>query len=80
MGRWRNKFPEDQLVWFERSVGRYLVELGYPLSHPESNSQNALAVRALRIEYAEFLPFQTMGEGEHAYLPLDGKLLGYPHR
>ena len=58
VGRWKNKFPEDQLVWFERLVGKYLMELGYPLAHAESNSQRALAVRALRLEYRNFYAFK----------------------
>jgi len=32
VGRWRDKFPPEQLAWFERLVGDYLQELGYPLS------------------------------------------------
>src|SRR5947208_1595783 len=32
VGRWRNKFPPEQLARFERLVGDYLLELGYPLS------------------------------------------------
>lgn len=58
VGRWKSKLPEDQLVWFERLVGKYMVELGYPLAHPESNSQRGLAVRALRFEYANFYAFK----------------------
>jgi acyl-CoA thioesterase FadM len=58
VGRWKNKFPEDRLVWFERLVGQYLVEMGYPLAHAESNSQHALAVRALRLEYRYFYSFK----------------------
>jgi hypothetical protein len=32
VGRWKDKFPPEQLAWFERLVGDYLQELGYPLS------------------------------------------------
>jgi hypothetical protein len=32
VGRWRDKFPPEQLAWFERLVGDYLQELGYALS------------------------------------------------
>lgn len=52
--RWKNKFPEDQLVWFERLVGNYLVELGYPLAHPRSVSERPWAVRIVRLEYQNF--------------------------
>lgn len=54
VGRWRNKFAEDQLVWFERLVGNYLVELGYPLSHSRDVSERSLAVRTVRFEYESF--------------------------
>ena len=54
VGRWKTKFPEDQLVWFERLVGNYLLELGYPLSHPSSVSERPLAVRIVRLEYENF--------------------------
>jgi len=58
VGRWKNKFPEDQLVWFERLVGNYLTELGYPLSHPGSVSERPWAVRMLRLEYGTFYDFK----------------------
>jgi len=58
VGRWRNKFAEDQLVWFERLVGNYLMELGYPLSHSRGVSQRSLAVRTVRFEYETFYDFK----------------------
>ena len=58
VGRWKTKFREDQLLWFERLVGNYLLELGYPLAHPESVSERSLAVRLLRFEYANFYSFK----------------------
>jgi len=58
VGRWKNKFPGDQLVWFERLVGRYLAELGYTLSHPGSVAERPLAVRMLRLEYEKFYDFK----------------------
>ena len=54
VGRWKEKFPEDQLVWFERLAGNYLVELGYTLAHPESVSERSLTVQMLRLEYESF--------------------------
>jgi len=58
VGRWKNKFPEDQLVWFERLAGNYLVELGYPLSHPGRAADHPLAVRMVRFEYKNFYGFK----------------------
>jgi LPS sulfotransferase NodH len=58
VGRWKTKFPEDQLEWCERLVGNYLVELGYPLSHPRSVSERRLTVGMLRLEYENFYDFK----------------------
>ena len=58
VGRWKNEFPEDQLLRFERLVGKYLEELGYPLSHPRNGSDRTLAVRAVRFEYQKFYTFK----------------------
>jgi hypothetical protein len=57
VGRWKNKFPEDQLVWFERLVGSYLQELGFPLSHPMDGSEHNFTVRRTRWIYAHFYEF-----------------------
>jgi LPS sulfotransferase NodH len=51
VGRWRSRFPADQLEQFENLVGKYLQELGYPLSHPASISRSRLDVR---LEYRTF--------------------------
>ncbi len=46
--RWKDKFPEDQLLWFERLVGDYLQELAYPLAHPLDGAEHDFAVRRMR--------------------------------
>ena len=58
VGRWKTKFREEQLRWFERLVGKYLMELGYTLSNPAAISQRPLAVRMLRLEYNNFYDFK----------------------
>jgi hypothetical protein len=58
VGRWREKFPPDQLVRFERLVGEYLEELGYPLSQPKNGSRHSPAVRTTRFEYTNFYRFK----------------------
>jgi hypothetical protein len=58
VGRWKDKFPEDQLVWFERLVGDYLQELGYPLAHPQDGAEHDFAVRRMRWIYAHFYEFK----------------------
>ncbi|MGB7330048.1 MAG: sulfotransferase [Terriglobales bacterium] len=78
VGRWRNKFPAHQLEWFERLVGRNLEDLGYELSHPGNHLQRGRPDSALRVQ--DFLQRQTMGEGEHSFIAMDGQLLGHPNR
>lgn len=58
VGRWKEKFPPDQLIWFERLVGDYLQELGYLLSRPANASENSLAVRKMRWTYRNFYDFK----------------------
>ncbi|MFY9559517.1 MAG: sulfotransferase [Terriglobales bacterium] len=58
VGRWKNKFPVDQLKRFEQLVGNYLQELGYPLSDPANASAHSLAVRKMRWTYRAFYDFK----------------------
>jgi hypothetical protein len=39
VGRWKERFPRQQLAWFESLVGDYLQELGYTLSNSVSRSR-----------------------------------------
>jgi hypothetical protein len=54
VGRWKEKFPADQLTQFEQLIGRYLQELDYPLSHPANASANSLAIQTMRSTYRNF--------------------------
>jgi hypothetical protein len=74
VGRWKNKFPEDQLVWCERLVGNYLVELGYALSHPGSILERPLAVGMLRLEYEKFYDFKQWAK---VHTPLSRWMVSY---
>ncbi len=58
VGRWKSKFPEKQLIWFERLVGKYLLELGYTLAHPKSVTEKRAAVAAMRLEYNNYYDFK----------------------
>ncbi len=58
VGRWKEKFPADQLVRFESLVGNCLQELGYPLAHRRDDSERSFHVRAMRWEYANFYEFK----------------------
>jgi len=58
VGRWKEKFPADQLVWFERLVGSYLQERGYTLSDPARANDRSLAIHRLRWTYRNFYEFK----------------------
>jgi len=51
VGRWKEKFPRQQLAWFESLVGDYLQELGYALSGSVPRSRDRLAVHPMRLAY-----------------------------
>jgi hypothetical protein len=53
VGRWRNKCSPAQLAWFERLVGDYLRELGYPLSGIVQ-SNHSLSAKKMRYVYGVF--------------------------
>lgn len=50
VGRWRERFPRKQLVWFERLVGDYLQKLGYSLA-TAAEFNHSLASGMVRLEY-----------------------------
>jgi LPS sulfotransferase NodH len=54
VGRWREKFPKQQLVRFEGLVGTCLQELAYPLSAPASGGKRSWAIERMRFEYRVF--------------------------
>jgi hypothetical protein len=58
VGRWKDKFPADQLTQIEQLIGNYLQELGYPLSDPANAGANFIAVRKMRWTYRNFYEFK----------------------
>ena len=52
VGRWKEKFPTDQLARFECLVGDYLEELGYPLSSGKPAA--SVAKKNKRVMYAAY--------------------------
>jgi hypothetical protein len=54
VGRWKDIFPPDQLVEFERLVGAYMRELGYPLSTEAAKLNHSLATKKTRAVYAAY--------------------------
>jgi len=53
VGRWRAKFPPEQLAWFEQLVGDYLQELGYALSGT-GQVNHSLSIKKMRYVYGLF--------------------------
>lgn len=54
VGRWKDKFPADQLIEFERLVGAYLQELGYPLSSEPAKLSHSWSTQRMRSVYAAY--------------------------
>ena len=50
VGRWKNLLSKDQIARLEGLTGELLVELGYPLSHPQAANLE-FRLRALRSVY-----------------------------
>ena len=74
VGRWRERFPADQLRDFEILIGRYMEELGYQpsLSEPDrvANSRH----RAMRLMYRLFYPFKQWAK---THTPLSRWMVDY---
>ena len=54
VGRWKDKFPPDQLIEFERLIGAYLQELGYPLFTEPAQLNHNLSTKRIRAIYTAF--------------------------
>jgi hypothetical protein len=54
VGRWKDRFPPDQLVIFEELVGNYLEELGYALSPSNAPLRHSRSAKAMRQVYIAF--------------------------
>ena len=57
MGRWKDRFPPDQLGLFESLVGDYLKQLGYALSGSEW-AKSSLSVKGVRTVYRAYYEFK----------------------
>jgi hypothetical protein len=58
VGRWKDKFPANQLALFEDAVGDYMRELGYILSRDIAKGKHSLAARRRRLAYRAFYDFK----------------------
>jgi hypothetical protein len=52
VGRWKDKFPAQQLAKFEALIGGYMQELGYMLSNPSTSG--SLWTKTMRATYEAF--------------------------
>jgi hypothetical protein len=54
IGRWKEKFPPEQLKRFEGLIGATLEELGYPLATKDSGLADSAELRRLRAMYRAY--------------------------
>jgi LPS sulfotransferase NodH len=74
VGRWKDKFPPDQLAWFEMLVGDYLQELGYPLCSAAKPSNHRMAIKQMRLTYSLFYEFKQWAK---VNTPLSRMMVSY---
>jgi len=74
VGRWKEKFPAEQLAWFEELIGDYLQELGYTLSHTPNGSKHALSAPSMRWAYLNFYEFKQWAK---IHTPLSRWMVNY---
>lgn len=74
VGRWKDKFPPEQLVWFESLVGDYLQDLGYAASGTSDKTKNRFAVRKMRFIYSLFYEAKQWAK---VHTPLSRMMVSY---
>jgi len=72
VGRWREKFPPTQLVRLEALIGKYMQELGYPLS--TVGSKGPLRTKAMHRTYTAFYGFKQWAK---VNTPLSRMMISY---
>lgn len=73
VGRWKEKFPADQLARFERLIGEYMEELGYALSK-EPRSNHYLAKVRKRAMYSAYYELKQWAK---IHTPLSRLMVDY---
>ena len=74
VGRWKDKFPPEELAQFESLVGEYLQELGYPLCSDLKKLNHRLAVKEMRFKYGLFYEFKQWAK---VNTPLSRMMVNY---
>jgi Sulfotransferase family len=72
VGRWKEKFPPDQLARFEALIGAYMQELGYALATPGPNG--SLRTKAMHGVYGVFYGFKQWAK---VNTPLSRMMVSY---
>jgi len=74
VGRWKEKFPPEQLVEFERLVGAYMLELGYTPSTEPAKLNHNMATAGMRSMYAAYYECKQWAK---IHTPLTRMLVNY---
>ena len=75
VGRWKDKFPPDQLIEFETLVGAYLQEVGYTLStDPAKLNSLSWSTKRRRAVYAAYYEFKQWAK---IHTPLSRMMVDY---
>jgi hypothetical protein len=72
VGRWKDKFPAEQLTKLERLIGDYMQELGYTLSTVGKNV--SLRTKTMRVTYEAFYGFKQWAK---INTPLSRMMINY---
>ena len=72
VGRWKQKFPEEQLARFEALIGDYMRELGYQLS--SANANGSLQAKTRRGVYELFYGVKQWAK---IHTPLSRMMVNY---
>ncbi len=79
VGRWKEKFPREQLRRFEELIGEYMKEMGYALSSAPCGEPGIFGPEHAP-DLRRLSRIQTMGESEHSALAPAGQLLRHSDR
>jgi hypothetical protein len=74
VGRWKDKFPSDELVQFERLIGAYLAERGYMLASNLEKLTPSLSTKRMRSVYAAYYEFKQWAK---IHTPLTRWMVNY---
>jgi hypothetical protein len=72
VGRWKEKFPAEQLEKFESLIGGYMRELGYTLATPARNG--SLRTKTMHGVYGMYYPFKQWAK---VNTPLSRMMVSY---